>query len=478
MNGTHTPRHGSLTALALVVCAGCAVGPDYARPELAAPDRWNAADAAFPAAPPDLTGWWRKLGAPQLDELVASALTANLDLRAATARIREARAAAGIADAGRLPQLDGTAGYTRQRTTEATPSPVRGREFDTWTLGFDASWEIDLFGRIAREREAAGADVDAARADADVVRVTLVAEVVAAYAELDGATRRRAVAAASVAAAADLVALTRARTESGVGNDLDTARAERLLAAAQARLPAQDRDRTRAAHRLAVLVGRAPGELVASLDDATPLAPVPDVVAIGLPAELVRHRPDVVAAERDLHAATARLGVALAERFPRITLGGFFGLESDRAGDLLRSSSRAFRGGPTVRLPLYTGGGVGARIAVQEARIEAAAVELEHRVLRAFEEVENAVDGLQHERRRFADLGVAVAAAERSRGFAQQRFDAGLDDFLAVLEAEQSRLDLADQLAQSSTELVRLYVALHKALGGAPLGVTPTAAAG
>jgi outer membrane protein TolC len=185
-----------------------------------------------------------------------------------------------------------------------------------------------------------------------------------------------------------------------------------------------------------------------------------------LPADLIERRPDVRAAEHRLHATTARLGAALAERFPRLSITGFFGLQSDRSNDLLRTSSRALTAGPSLRLPLFTGGGVGAQIAGRQAAIDEALADLEQTVLRAFEEVENATSALQQERRRVTELVTAVAAAERARTFAQQRFDAGIDDFLAVLDAEQSRLDLADQLAVATTEVVRQFAALQKALGG------------
>lgn len=460
-----SPLRAPLRAtLCAALLAACAVGPDYARPELPEAPAWHTDTAAFPPDAPH-AAWWRELGSEPLDRLVQDCLADNLDLRAAAARIAAARAAAGISDAARLPQLDASGAYTRTRTTEATPSPVRGRNYDTWALGFDVSWEIDLFGRLAREHEANVAEVAGSEADAAAVRVSLVAEVVAAYADLVGSKARRSVAATSVAAAEELVQLTRARASGGVGNDLDTARAERLLAAARSRLPAQDRAWHDASNRLAVLLGRTPDDLPVDLTGDPPLGVVPDVVAIGLPAQLVEQRPDVVAAEQRLHAATARLGAALADRFPRLSISGFFGLEADRASSLLENGSRAMRAGPAVRVPLFTGGGVGAQIAAQEAEVDAVAAELRQTVLRAFAEVETATSSLQSERRRTAELATAVAAAERSRTFAQQRFDAGLDDFLAVLEAEQSRLDLSDQLATATTEVVRQFATLHKALG-------------
>ncbi|MCA8965275.1 MAG: efflux transporter outer membrane subunit, partial [Planctomycetes bacterium] len=411
----------------------------------------------------------------QLDALIERALADNRDRRAATSRIQQARAAAGLAAAPLWPQLDATGSATRTRTTESTPSPVRGVHYNTFSLGFDASWELDLFGRISRLAEAGDAEVQLAAADADALTLSLVAEVVVAYADLVGATQRREFAMASVRTAEDLVAVNTARVRGGLGNELEIASAERLLAAARSRLPQQERDWHLAANRLAVLVGDTPDHLVAQLRDAATLQPVPDVVALGLPADLVRRRPDVRAADAAMHAATARLGAALADRWPRLSLTGFFGVQADDASDLFESGSRALSGGPAVRLPLFRGGSVAEQIAVEEAGIEVRRNELEQTVLRAFEEVENAAHALQQERVRREQLRVAVDAAERERQLAQQRFTAGLDDFTAVLNAEQSRLDLADQFAGSDTELVRQFAALQKALGGA---VPPAPAAG
>jgi len=226
-----------------------------------------------------------------------------------------------------------------------------------------------------------------------------------------------------------------------------------------------DREWTRARNRLAVLLGVAPQALDVDFTAAPTLA-VPDVVAIGLPADLVRRRPDLAAAEQRLHAATARLGSALADRWPRLSITGFFGLEANRADSLLENGSRAMRAGPSLRLPLFTGGSVQEQIAVREAQLDEVRADLEQTVLRAFEEVENAASALQHERHHTQALADATAAAMRARTFAQQRFDAGLDNFLTVLTAEQERLDLADQLAAAQGEVARQYVALQKALGG------------
>lgn len=458
--------------LAFAVATACTVGPQYETSPVAPPTQVASAanDPAFPTATQE-QAWWRTLRCPQLDQLIDKALHGNLDVRAALARIDQARAAAGAAGAELWPRLDARVGYTRTRTTKATPSPVRGIEYDSFVLGFDASWELDLFGRLRRESDARVADLAATAADAAGVRLALVAEVTAAFAELQGALQRHTIAGDSVRTAEELLQLTRARADGGVATELDSARAERLLAAARSRLPAFDREWHRAAFRLAVLTGEQPGALATTLREARPLGAVPDVVGIGLPAAVVRQRPDVDAADQRLQAAYARVGAAMAERYPSISITGFLGLESNRTASLFEAGSRAWRVGPAVRLPLFTGGGVGERIAIRQAQLEEASLALQQQVLLAFEEVENAITGLREERRRRGELGVAVAAAERARTLAQQRFEAGLDDFLGVIDAEQSRLELADTLAAANIEVVRQFVALHKALGG---GVAPS----
>lgn len=471
-----------LTLLVAAAAASACLGPLYKTGHAEAPEAFESAaahDPAFPATSSDAS-WWRALANPQLDHLIDKAFADNRDLRAALARIDQARAAAGAAAAELWPELDARAGYTRTRTTEATPSPVRGITYDSFVLGFDASWELDLFGRLRKESDARTLELRATTADAAGVRLTLAAEVTAAYAELHGALRRHAIASDSVRAAEELLQLTRTRADGGIGTDLDSTRAERLLASARARLPAIDREWHRAAFRLAVLTGEQPGTLVEQLRAAPPLGAVPDVVGIGIPADVVRNRPDLEAAERRLEAAYARVGAAMAERYPSISITGFLGLESNRTSNWFEAGSRAWRVGPAVTLPLFNAGSVAQRIAIREAELDELLHGVKQRALLAFEEVENAITGLRQERRRRTELDAAVAAAERARTLAAQRFDAGLDDFLGVLDAEQARLDLADQQAAVGIELVRQFAALHKALGGGappqPEGTTAKAA--
>lgn len=455
---------------AAIAASACRSGPDYAPPELALPSGFAFADAA--AFPPVVAAadWWTALQSRELDALVAAVDRDGLDLQVAGHRIAQARAAAGLAAAAAWPSVGAAAEFTRQRTTAATPSPVRGRAFDTVRAGFDVAWEIDLWGRVAREHEAAGAAVGVAEADFAAARSSLRAEVVVVWTELATVARRAAVLADSIAAAEQLLEIARAQATGGVGTELDLARAERLVAATRARAPELAQRRATAAYRLDVLLGRTPGGEPPPAA-TTPLPLVPDVVAIGLPAALVQQRPDVRAAERQLAAATARVGAALAARWPRLSLSGFFGFEADHGGDLGRWSSRALRTGPQVALPLFDGGARAAAVDEREAEVAEAAVRLRQQVLLAFEEVATATAALQQQRLQAAELRRALAAAERAQAFARERFAAGIDDFLAVLDAEQGRLDLADRIAVVDAECWRQFAALHKALGsgvGAP----------
>jgi outer membrane protein TolC len=242
-------------------------------------------------------------------------------------------------------------------------------------------------------------------------------------------------------------------------------------------MPIVEREWQRAAARLAVLTGRTQNAILAALQNAQPIATVPDLLAIGLPADLVERRPDVRAAVERLHAAVARLGAAKAEQYPRLSIAGFFGLEANHPDSLFDAGSRALRAGPSLHVPLLDGGAIAQGIAVRDAQVDEAQAELEQVVLRSFEEVENSAQGLRQERLRVASLLAARLAATQARDFAETRFRAGLSDFLTVLEAEQDRLDLDTQVATATADLVRVYAALQKALGGGVPMELPVAAA-
>jgi NodT family efflux transporter outer membrane factor (OMF) lipoprotein len=472
----------TLAALVIVIgLAGCKLGPDYRPPELELPSSFSPGKdgEAHEAA---LARWWREFRDPVLDRLVGRAAGANHDLRITLARVRQARAQRRIERAAGLPAIDASGRYQQSRQSEnvgfgggpgisgggsGTPGGFEpGEEEEFWQAGFDASWEIDLFGGVRRAVEAAGAEVGAREEDARDVLVSLLAELARAYIELRAAQRQWTLTQDGIRSQEDTLALTRARFQAGVTGELDVAQAEAQVASTRASLPPLEAEAERAMHRLAVLTGLAPRALVDELRAEAPIPAPPSELALGLPSQLLRRRPDVRRAERSLHAATARIGAAKADLLPRLTLTGAFGFESDKLSNLGRWDSRVWSWGPRLRWPIFAAGSIAANIEVQNARQEEALQAYERAVLIALEDVENAVVNHQKERRRLDDLVAAVAASRRALAMARELYTKGLIDFLNVLQAERSVLDLEVRLAQSQSQLASAAVALYKALGG------------
>jgi outer membrane protein, multidrug efflux system len=431
-------------ALPLVLLASCSVGPDYAPPETAAPAAWTRAgekeDGKIDAGAADLSRWWALFKDPVLESLVARAVEGSPDLRIAAARVREARGAAGIARGALLPEIEVDASYARTKTSgNVFTFPGADLHQSRYRGFFDASWEIDLFGGLRREVEAAGADAQASEEDRRAVLVTLRAETARVYVDFRGAQRRRAVLRRQVAAAADRLALLQARLEAGVATTLDVAREEALLRATEAQVPPIEADVARDVHRLGVLLGRDPGALVAELAAEAPIPVPPARIVVGLPAALLARRPDVRRAERELAAATARIGVARAEFFPKISLSGAFGLESLRASDFFESGSRAWSLGPAIRWPIFAAGRLRAQVDVAEARQARALAAFEGTVLAALEEVENALVGYLREGERRRSLEAAVAAGLRALALSEDLQKQGLASFLDVLTAQRGQ---------------------------------------
>jgi NodT family efflux transporter outer membrane factor (OMF) lipoprotein len=414
--------------------------------------------------------------------------------------VREARALRGVTGADLLPNLNANASYTRSRSSENAFSfgggggsfnPGTGGgggggggggapviDFDDFSddgptdlyqAGFDANWEIDLFGRVRRSIEAAEADVAAAVEDRRDALVTLLSEVARNYVELRSFQRRLDIARANLKAQQDTLDLTNARFKANLISDLDVARADAQVATTAAQIPALEAQRNTAAHRLGVLLGQPPASLLDELigpaaDTAIPVGP-PEVPP-GLPSDLLRRRPDVRRAERQLAAATARVGVATADLFPRFSLTGSLGLQSDTFRDLGDSGSRFYSIGPSVSWPIFDAGRIRAQVRAENARQEAAVVTYEQSVLTALEDVENALVNHGKEQQRRDALRRAVAANRRSVEMATQLYDRGLTDFLDVLEAQRALFASEDALAQSDRTISTSLVALYKALGG------------
>jgi NodT family efflux transporter outer membrane factor (OMF) lipoprotein len=386
----------------------------------------------------------------------------------AQSRIREARAVVGIAFGALLPELDANASATRLRESKNGPFGAVGFPLyrNDFLATFDASWELDLFGGNRRALEAAGADFEATVQDRNAVLVSLLGEVARTYVELRGAQRQLAVLRGNETSARGTVDLTKARLQAGVATALDVARSEALLAGVSSQIPLSARAIRQALYRLGVLLGQNPRSLEGALTPEGPIPAVPPKVTVGLPSELLRRRPDVRRAERQLAAATARIGQATADFYPKVTLLGSFGVESLHTSDWFAWPSRLWSVGPSVQFPVFQGGRIAANVEVQNARQEQARLQFEEAFLLALEEVENALTAWIREGERHGSLEEEVAADRRAVELAEDLYRKGLASFLDVLEAQRSlygaQLQLADSEAARSVDLVALY----KALGG------------
>jgi NodT family efflux transporter outer membrane factor (OMF) lipoprotein len=469
-----TPRSYPLVLL-VPLAASCAVAPKYVPPAPSMPATWNEATAAGVVDRATLERWWTEFHDPLLDDLVARAIDGNLDLKIAAARVREARAARGIAASAALPQVGVNGQYTRAERSEAVPpfksaaggpSPFGSRTQNVFEAGFDAGWELDVFGGVRRDVEAAVAQVQGAEEGRRDVLVTLAADVARSYAELRGAQRQLEILDATVRSQRETLDLARARFDAGLGTALDVDRAEGLLDTTLSRQPELDRLMRRALYRLDVLLGQEPGALAATFETPTPLPPQPPELPGVLPSELLSRRPDLRRAEREVAAATARLGVARSELFPRFSIGGNFGRRSEDASDLGSSGSQFWFFVAGVRLPILSGGRIRANIQVQDARQEQALRQYEKAVLTAIEDVENALSARAREQRRLETLRESVAANRRALDLATERYTSGLENFLSVLDAQRAVYASEDGVAQSETNAMVSLIAVYKALGG------------
>jgi len=471
--------------LAVPLGAGCAVGPHYKRPDIPVPPAWvESTPGSTLEAPVALESWWTSFRDPVLDGLITRALAGNLDLKIAAARIREARAAARIADSAALPQVNVEGSYARTRRSDAVPpftsasgeaSPFGARDQNVFQVGFDALWEIDVFGGIRRDREAALAEVQAAEESRRDVLVTLLADVARNYVELRANQQQIQILDATLRSERDTLGLTRTRQDAGLGTELDGARAQGLLSTNDAQRPALERSARQAIYRLGVLLGTPPETLIPELETPAAIPEVSPEVPPMLPSELLSRRPDLRRAERDLAAATGRVGVARADLFPRFVIAGSLGRRSEDAGDLASGISQFWTILPIVRWPILSGGRIRANIRVQDAREEQALRQYEKAVLAALEEVENALSTHARERRRQESLRDSVEANQRALDLATDRYTSGLEGFLSVLDAQRSVFAAQSQLVDAQRSAVVGLIAVYKSLGG---GWTPETATG
>ncbi len=447
---------------AVLLAAGCASAPELPRnrPPLGA----DFANASSTPAEPEAE-FWRAFNDRELDALVNEALRANAQLRIASATLQEARALAGVADAQLGPSvgLNSNVGRIRERDAFGVVQNYTG-----YAVGFDVAWEADLFGRVRNDRRAAWADVLASEAQVRAAQVSVAAEVARNYFAFRGLQEQLRVATAALETQREALKLVQARQSVGRGTAFDTERARALVESTAATLPALEATLIATRYRLAVLSGRAPTALDAVLVEQKPLPALQaiELGQIGSPETLLRRRPDVAAAEQQVEAAAARVGVARSALFPRVTLGGTIGLNSTRFADLTDSVSFAYNLGASLAWSLIDFGRNRQLIAAASARGEAAVVSYENVVLTALEETEGALARYTRTQRQTERLYDAAQAAGKAAEIARARFDAGAVDFLAVLDAERERLSASDQLAQAQTAAATSVVAVYKALAG------------
>lgn len=451
----------------IVLSACAAVGPNYERPELDLPAAWSAStQAGLAAGPTQLTQWWTSFEDPDLARLVERALTQNLDLRVAFARLEEARALRGMAAGERLPSMDARASYEHRRESENTPFGEFVPKSDIHAAGFDATWELDLWGRVRRSVEAAERELEAHDEDVRDVSIAVAAETALAYVELRSFQRRLDIARENVELQERTLELVRSRLDAGLVGERDVAQAATNVESTRSRVPSLEAAVNAARNRLSVLVGMAPGSLSLELAETRPVPRPALSVAVGLPADLLRRRSDVRGAERRFAAEVARIGVTEGDRYPRFVLSGTLGLASDGIGDFFDSDSRVAGFGPSVRWNLFDGGRLRQRVRAQTARAEAAQVEWERSVLVALEEAENAMSAFVREQARRAALERARAQARLAVDLAQTQYREGLTDFQAVLDSDRIVAALEDELATSDAAVTMHLIALYKALGG------------
>lgn len=467
-------RLGVLAAAALLA-TGCAVGPNYERPASTVDAEFINAGASASNTQPvsaDIASFWRGFGDEALSTLVDRALAANGDVRIAQARLQEARADLGLANAQLLPDIGVSAGATRG-VTPITQAPGLSRSDRTGTVydaGFVANWELDFFGRNRRASESAAALVAASEAGLHAAHTAVAAEVARNYLELRGLQQRLQVADTSLVNQRESLRITEARLDAGRGTQLDIARARTLVENTEATRPALQAAIDRTIYRLATLSAQPPRALAATLAPVTALPglPVTDLAALPLGTTEVwlARRPDLIAAERQLAAATASIGVAKADLYPRISLSGLLGLNAATLGDLGRSESAIYSLGAGLSWSVLDFGRVRSRIAASEARAQASLASYEQTVATALEETEGALTQFTRNAQRAERLDRAARSAEEAAELARLRYDAGVTDFLVVLDAEREVLASRDQLVQAQVGTATALVSVYRALGG------------
>lgn len=450
------------------------MGPDYIPPEPETPDAWHVQlTKGLAQGQADFQTWWTVLDDPILNRLIGTSLEANLELRRAVARVYEGRARVGIAKGRRVPEVNSQGGYQRQRFSDnilgdpgSGPDTFSLGENNFFTLGLDASWELDLWGRVRRSVESATYGYQASIEDYRDVLVTLLGDVASTYVTHRTAQTRLAFARKNAEVQTGAVRLTRDRRDAGLVGDLDVRQAELNLARTESAIPRFEEEVAVSTHRLSVLTGQLPHALYTDLSAPRPIPSPPDQVTVGLPVELIRQRPDIRRAERQLASQTARIGVVTADLYPRFSISGQFTVDSTRGYNWFDWSSRGFGIGPTFSWNLFSGGRIRSQIARAEARTDEAVAAYEQAVLRGYEEVENALVGFVREQERAEALQRSVTAASESVRLVEELYRLGLTDFQNVLVTQRILFEEEDKLATSRGRVTQNLIGIYKAVGG------------
>jgi len=464
-------RSGTLPAallMTLILIAGCAVGPDYRQPAMDTPQAWNATQDGGDASLEDLRRWWTSLGDPVLDQLIERAVAGNLDVASAQARVREARAAYAQAGGALLPTLNGSASAARGGYGETSASATNGKAnyYNSFKAGFDASWELDLFGANRRAREAAGYGLDAAREDLHSTLLTLVGDVALNYVDARGYQARIDLARRTAESQRETARLTREKFQVGSSSAVDMDKAAADVNNTEANIPGYEAYYSAAVHRLSILLGQPPATLLALMQKAAPV-PVPSrELPAGVPADILRNRPDVRMAERQLAQYTAKIGQAEAARYPDISLTGTLNTTGNQLHDIAKGTSIGWLVGPSLSLPIFNGGQLKAGVDIAEAQRDQSYFAYKGAVLTALEDVENDTVALSRAREKANSLSLAVTHYREAAQLSRLLYQNGASAILDVLDAERSLYSAEDAYVQSRTAITESYIALAKALGG------------
>jgi NodT family efflux transporter outer membrane factor (OMF) lipoprotein len=463
----------------VVGLTGCAVGPNYRAPKPDAPPQF-AAKAAVPATAagpgPELATWWRSLNDPELDSLVERAVKSNLDVEIALTRLQQARTYEVVVAGHALPEVDAGAAAGRGTGSDLTKGLAddalragdtgAGLQHINTIAGFDTVWELDFFGKYRREFEAARYDKQAAAAARNDVVRSLVADVVRAYIDLRGYQVQAGILRNTSNVLRESLRLVNIRYDRGITNELDLALAKRELSTLEAEIAPADAQITAVQYTLAVLLGEYPEKIVQELNEPDLIPSMPGAVAAGAPLDLLKRRPDIQQAERELAAATARIGVATADLFPQVTVAGALGAQGQNWGSTPNIGKHIWSFGAGATWPLLDFGAIDAEVNIAHLEAHASLMNYRKTILNAVREVDTAADAYSAEQDRLKNLGDAVIAAQRAVDLATQRYNRGLTDFLNVVDAERQFYDLQEQYASAQVTQGEQFVQLYKSLGG------------